>query len=32
VKIGEGNTAEAIPSRFSNLSNITNTSTMMNKE
>jgi hypothetical protein len=32
VKIGGGNTVRAIPGRFSNLSNITYTATMMKME
>jgi hypothetical protein len=32
VKIEEGNAAEVVPVRFSNLSNITNTATMMKRE
>jgi hypothetical protein len=32
VKIGGGNTAVVAPDRFSNLSNITNTTTMINRE
>jgi hypothetical protein len=32
TKIGGGNTARAIPGRFSNVSNITNTATMMRRE
>jgi hypothetical protein len=31
-KIGGGNAARAIPGRFSNLSNITNTATMIKRE
>jgi hypothetical protein len=32
VKIGEENAAGVAPGRFSNLSNITNTTTMMKRE
>jgi hypothetical protein len=32
MKIGEENTAGAIPGRLSNLSDITNTATMMKRE
>jgi hypothetical protein len=32
AKIGGGNALEAIPARFSNLSNITNTATMVKRE
>jgi hypothetical protein len=32
MKIGGGNAAGAVPGRFSNLSNITNTATMMKRK
>jgi hypothetical protein len=32
MKIGGGNTVGAVPGRFSNLSNITNTATIMKRE